>query len=82
MSLWLLALIVFLLNLPCGAWRARVRKYSWPWFLAIHLPIPVVVWLRICGGTGFRLTSFPVIISAFFLGQWCGGLISLWSDRP
>jgi len=76
MDLWRLALVVFLLNLPFGAWRARVRTYSWAWFLAIHLPIPIVVWLRLSSDTGFRLASYPVIVGVFFLGQWCGGRLN------
>ena len=38
---------VFFLNLPFGFWRAGVRKFSLPWFLAVHAPIPLVVGLRL-----------------------------------
>jgi hypothetical protein len=82
MTLWQTAVVVFLLNLPCGAWRAQVRKFSWAWLLAVHLPIPAVVWLRIAGGSGFRIGSFPPLIAAFLLGQWCGGRLGrLWLTR-
>ena len=75
MSLWTVALLVFLLNLPFGYWRASVRRKSPQWFLAIHIPVPLVIALRIYSGLGFKLMSFPVIIGAFFLGQFVGGRV-------
>ena len=73
MSLWTVALLVFLINLPFGYWRASVRKLSTRWFLAVHLPVPLVVALRIFSGLGWKLISFPVLVGAFFLGQFVGG---------
>lgn len=73
MGLWTVALLVFVINLPFGYWRASVRKLSRQWFLAIHIPVPIVIALRIYSGLGFKLISFPVIIGAFFLGQFVGG---------
>ncbi|MFL6257451.1 MAG: hypothetical protein ACJ74T_20795 [Pyrinomonadaceae bacterium] len=75
MGLWTVALLVLLLNLPFGYWRASVRKLSPQWFLAVHLPVPLVIALRIYSGLGFKLISFPVIIGAFFLGQFVGGRV-------
>ena len=72
MSLLSVAIVVFLLNLPFGYWRSKVRKFSVPWFLAIHLPVPLVVLLRIYSGIGFEFISYPVLIAAFFLGQFIG----------
>jgi hypothetical protein len=66
------ALIVFLLNIPFGYWRASVPKFSAQWILAIHLPVPFVIALRIYSGLGWQLLSFPLMIGAFFLGQFCG----------
>ena len=73
MSLWTVALLVFLINLPFGYWRASVRKFSTQWFLAVHLPVPLVIALRIFSGLGWKLLSFPVLVGAFFLGQFVGG---------
>ena len=75
MGLWTVALLVFLINLPFGYWRASVRKFSPQWFLAVHIPVPLVIALRIYSGLGFKLISFPVIIVAFFLGQFVGGRV-------
>jgi hypothetical protein len=73
-SLWVIAIAVFLLNLPFGFWRARTKKFSPSWFLAVHVPVPGVVALRIFSGLGWRFVTFPVLIGAFFAGQLLGGL--------
>jgi hypothetical protein len=73
MKLWLVAAFVFFLNLPFGYWRARTRKYSLQWILAIHLPVPIVIVCRIFSGIGWHLITFPIMIGAFFLGQIAGG---------
>ena len=73
MGLWTVALLVFLLNLPFGYWRASMRKYSTPWLLAIFLPVPVMIALRIYSGPGFKLTTFSAVAVAYCLGQFAGG---------
>lgn len=73
--LGLLAAAVFLLNVPCGMWRARVRKFSVAWFVAVHAPVPVVAALRIWAGIGFGFATFPVLVAAYFAGQFLGGRI-------
>ncbi len=75
MKLFEIALLVFILNLPFGYWRARTRKFSWQWILAIHLPVPGVVALRIYNGLGWQLASFLVLIASYFLGQFVGAKI-------
>ena len=50
MKLYLIALAVFLLNVPFGYIRAGQRKFSWKWILAIHAPVPGVVALRLASG--------------------------------
>jgi hypothetical protein len=76
MKLLSVALAVFLINLPFGYWRAHAARFSRQWMLAIHLPVPVVIALRVFSGLGWQLISFPVLIGAFFLGQWCGGKLN------
>jgi hypothetical protein len=74
MSLLLfISALVFLINIPFGSWRARVPARSRQWFLAVHLPVPLVIALRVFGGLGFEPISFPLIVGAFFLGQYVGG---------
>jgi hypothetical protein len=74
-SLWLVALAVVLINLPFGFWRQGTRKFSPMWFVAVHAPIPAVVALRIVSGLGFNPVTFPVIVGAYFAGQYFGGII-------
>src|SRR6266705_3442356 len=81
MSIWIVALIVFFFNLPFGYWRASVRKFSVQWILSIHTTVPFVIALRIFSGLGWQLITFPVVISAFFGGQFVGGRVYVWRHR-
>jgi hypothetical protein len=78
--LWIAAIIVFLINIPFGYWRARTRKYSPQWVLAIHTPVPFVVACRFLLGLGWRLYTFPVLMGAFFAGQFAGGKLRCFVD--
>ncbi len=73
MKLLSIAAVVFVLNIPFGYWRANVVKFSRPWFLSVHVPVPFVIALRIFSGLGWHWITFPVMISAFFAGQFAGG---------
>ncbi len=64
--------LVFLANLPFGYWRGRVRKFSLQWFLSIHLPVPLVIALRVFGGVGWHFITYPLLVGAFFAGQLLG----------
>lgn len=72
MNLLTVASIVFLFNLPFGYWRANVRKFSFPWFLSVHAPVPFVIALRLLSGMGFHLSTLPVMLFAYFGGQFAG----------
>jgi hypothetical protein len=76
---WLRLLAVaaatLVLNLPFGFWRAGVRRFSPAWFLAVHAPVPLIVAMRFAAGLGWRLATFPVLIAAFFGGQFIGARI-------
>lgn len=84
MNLWVVAAIVFVLNVPFGMWRARVRKLSLWWFLSIHLPVPLIIGLRIYSNLGWKLVTFPVLIGAFVSGQYVGAKLERWrgAHRP
>ena len=75
MNIWSVAALVVILNLPFGYWRTSAEKFSRPWFLAVHIPVPFVIALRISSGLGFQLATFPIMIAAFFGGQYIGGMI-------
>ncbi len=79
--LWLVAVVVLALNLPFGFWRAGVRKFTAGWILAVHAPVPLVVGLRFAAGLGWHLATFPVLVGAFFTGQFVGGKLRTWRSR-
>ena len=72
MELILIAIIVFLINLPFGLWRSKVDKFTIKWFIAIHASIPIVYALRIYAGIGWEINSFIILVGAYFLGQFLG----------
>jgi hypothetical protein len=72
MNLFLVAVSVFIFNLPFGYWRANVKKFSIQWILAIHLPVPFVIALRLLSGIGFQFITYPILVGAFFGGQFAG----------
>jgi hypothetical protein len=73
MRLLFVSALVLLLNLPFGYWRAGVRKFSLRWFLAVHVPVPLIIGLRLGSGIGWQIMSFPLLVGAFFGGQLLGG---------
>jgi hypothetical protein len=68
------------INLPFGAYRATVRRLSWQWFLAIHLPIPFVILMRLSFGLGWWFVPFMLAsaVTGQLLGSW---LFNLWRAR-
>ncbi|MCX8104275.1 MAG: hypothetical protein N3D80_00200 [Ignavibacterium album] len=72
MNLIIVSLLTFLINIPFGYWRANVQKRSFQWILAIHIPVPFVVFMRFYYELGFELYTYPIVVAAFFLGQFAG----------
>jgi hypothetical protein len=72
-ELILLGVAVVVLNVPFGYWRAGTRKFSLPWFLAVHLPVPAIIGLRILTGIGFQIATLPITVGAYAIGQFVGG---------
>lgn len=82
LRLWTVALAVLLVNLPFGFWRAGVKRFTLPWFVAVHAPVPFVIGLRVLAGLGWRLSTVPLLVAAFVTGQFVGGrLRRLWDRR-
>ena len=72
MNIVLVAIAVFFINIPFGYWRADVIKFSLPWVMAIHIPVLIVIVLRIFTNLGFEFYTYPVLIAVFFFGQYLG----------
>jgi hypothetical protein len=67
--------LTFVLNLFFGYFRAKTKKYSFSWFLYIHLPIPAVFLARTYSGLDYRF--IPVFLFAAVIGQIAGGKLEL-----
>lgn len=72
-AVFVLCLGATLLNLPFGFYRMGVRKYSWRWFVAIHLPIPLILVMRLSLGQSWRVV--PLLFLFALAGQIAGGLM-------
>lgn len=71
-------LVTFIINILFGYWRAATKKLTAEWFLAVHLPIPIVYSLRIV--YGIPITHIPVFVISYFLGQFSGGRVRRWLE--
>ena len=69
-----LVILAFLISVPCGYIRQNYEKYSFMWFLLIHLPIPFIVLLRI--EAGFDWHVIPLTLAGSVAGQIVGGVVS------
>lgn len=66
-------LIIFILNLPFGYWRANTVKFSSQWVFAIHIPVLIIILIRLFSHIGFSVLSLLISFLTFFLGQFSGG---------
>lgn len=63
--------LTFMLNLYFGYLRSKTKRFSFKWFLCIHVPIPLVVLARVFSHIDFHY--IPVFVLAAFTGQVVGG---------
>ncbi|NOZ83806.1 MAG: hypothetical protein GXP60_03215 [Epsilonproteobacteria bacterium] len=68
-----LALFAFAIDVPFGYLRAPHRKFSFKWFLYIHLPIPFIALQRIF----FHISYYyiPLFLVMAVLGQIAGKFV-------
>lgn len=69
-----LVILAFVISIPCGYIRQSYSKYSFMWFLLIHLPIPFIVLLRIEAGLSWHF--IPLTLGGSVAGQIIGGIVS------
>jgi len=81
-TLWLNTLFAVIINLPFGYWRAGCRKYSFSWFVSIHVPVILTIGLRLWMGIPFRFILLPLFVLAFIGGQYLGALIRRQRHAP
>lgn len=75
MKIFWFSIFIFILNLPFGYWRQRVRKFSFYWVLSIHVPVLIIIAARLLLHIPYQWVSLPFSVGAFFLGQYVGGKI-------
>lgn len=66
-----------IVNLPFGYWRGGLKKLSFWWFFAIHLPVPAVILIRKFHELDLTWSLVPFLFGSFFLGQFLGKKIFL-----
>ncbi|MDP2156248.1 MAG: hypothetical protein Q8K68_00890 [Nitrospirota bacterium] len=75
MAIAIICIITFVLNLFFGYFRARERKFSFKWFLCIHLPIPLVAFARLYAQLDYGV--IPVFLIVAVAGQIIGGKVEI-----
>jgi hypothetical protein len=74
-AIFALFIFTLLINLPFGYFRSKTKKYSFRWFLYIHIPIPLIFLARTLSHIEFRY--IPILILAALAGQILGGKLNL-----
>jgi hypothetical protein len=63
--------LTFMLNVPFGYFRGKTKRYSFRWFLFIHIPIPFIVSARTI--SHLDIEYIPLLVFAAVAGQVLGG---------
>lgn len=74
MDLLLVAVLIFLINIFFGYWRANTRRFSTQWLMAIHIPVPLAIGIRLWL-LSLSWAMLPVFVAVFFAGQYTGGRV-------
>lgn len=75
-KIFVTGLIFFLtvaINLPFGYFRKRAKRFSFKWFLYIHIPIPLILLARVLSHLDYRY--IPIFLMAAVIGQFLGGRV-------
>jgi hypothetical protein len=75
------SLFILIFNIPFGYWRINVRKFSLQWVLAVHIPVPFIIALRLLTSVGFAWYTYVFMVTAFFLGQKTGAYIHQFFEK-
>ena len=70
-----ISLFALVLNLFFGYFRGKQKKFSFKWFLYIHLPIPLVVLARLYSHLDYRY--IPIFLFVSVVGQVIGARLEI-----
>jgi hypothetical protein len=62
-----------------GYWRFTTARFSRQWMMAVHIPVPFVLILRILSGFGWNV--IPLLMLSFAVGQLAGGRLRKFNVR-
>jgi len=80
-KIFLISVIVLTINIPFGYWRANVKSFTLQWILSIHIPVIIIIALRIFSDIGFSWYTYLFLVSAFFIGQKLGSIIHIYLEK-
>lgn len=81
MRLALVLAAILAINVFFGYWRANTRRLSPQWLMAIHIPVPIAIGLRL-EFLGWSFALLPAFVAVFFVGQFIGDKIRrYWAKR-
>ncbi|MCK5907792.1 MAG: hypothetical protein KAG37_09390 [Flavobacteriales bacterium] len=75
LKLTIITILIFAFNIPFGYWRENVKKFSFQWALAVHIPVPFIILIRIYADVGFAWYTYVLFVGAFFLGHRLGATL-------
>jgi hypothetical protein len=72
-AILIITFFAFLLNLFFGVLRAGTKSFSLKWFLYIHIPVLIIIPIRLQMGLGSWYILYLIAVS--FSGQYLGVLL-------
>ncbi|MBI5043918.1 MAG: hypothetical protein HZC10_08880 [Nitrospirae bacterium] len=73
MAILIITIFAFLINLFFGVLRADTKSFSIKWFLYIHIPVFIIIPVRLMMGLGNWYILYLIAVS--FSGQYLGVLL-------
>lgn len=74
MKLLLALVAILVVNVPFGYWRSNTRTLSVPWIMAVHIPVPIAIGLRL-SLLGWSWFLIPAFVADYAAGQYAGSAI-------
>ncbi|MFW5877726.1 MAG: hypothetical protein ACOCUP_01305 [bacterium] len=72
MDYFYVVLFTILINIPFGYLRGDKKRFSFLWFLYIHIPVPFGILFRDKMVVELSWSFAPLYFGAYLLGQWLG----------